>query len=485
MVFAELFGSDEEDEPQRDEQQALEDPDAATTEAPADAELEDDLGPGDGEHQQQNPDSNSGSDDDGKRRRQLAPPMELDAPLIPIPDASTICLLRTTNVVAMQPRPFDPATFYEEDTCLDASGRHRVPRPVEAVIRWRIRQLPDGRQVRESNARFVRWEDGSMQLLLGDEVLDLPERDITDTNQYLFSLTGGQAPLTRQLNMRPMSVDSGIHKKVQEYVGKRTDKAQKVLPAAAAAAPAASAAPAAAAAAAVAAVAAPSTCQPSGGPVARHGGLQNPERAHRQLEAAVEERNRSKLNLARKQDRVMSRAYGGAQLRPGASRLTDSYLDEDQDYEDEGRGYEYDDGLSVEQRARMAQARSRSAEAVEAEGSRRLQAGKRGGAPPGPGLPDRGKRRRVDESEEEEEEEEYQDSEEGSEEAAAEEDEEEEYRSSSKASKKGPAAGGPAHGLAPERGMGRNTTVAQLSSAAAANRAKARRGVVLSDEEDE
>ncbi|GFH21506.1 hypothetical protein HaLaN_18825, partial [Haematococcus lacustris] len=61
----------------------------------------------------------------------------------------------------------------------------------------------------------------------------------------------------------------------------------------------------------------------------------------------------------------MSRAYGGAQLRPGASRLTDSYLDEDQDYEDEGRGYEYDDGLSVEQRARMAQARSRSAEAVE------------------------------------------------------------------------------------------------------------------------
>ncbi|KAL6757238.1 Leo1-like protein-domain-containing protein [Haematococcus lacustris] len=449
MVFAELFGSDEEDEPQRDEQQALEDPDAATTEAPADAELEDDLGPGDGEHQQQNPDSNSGSDDDGKRRRQLAPPMELDAPLIPIPDASTICLLRTTNVVAMQPRPFDPATFYEEDTCLDASGRHRVPRPVEAVIRWRIRQLPDGRQVRESNARFVRWEDGSMQLLLGDEVLDLPERDITDTNQYLFSLTGviqGQAPLTRQLNMRPMSVDSGIHKKVQEYVGKRTDKAQKV---------------------------------------ARHGGLQNPERAHRQLEAAVEERNRSKLNLARKQDRVMSRAYGGAQLRPGASRLTDSYLDEDQDYEDEGRGYDYDDGLSVEQRARMAQARSRSAEAVEAEGSRRLQAGKRGGAPPGPGLPDRGKRRRVDESEEEEEEEEYQDSEEGSEEAAAEEDEEEEYRSSSKASKKGQAAGGPAHGLAPERGMGRNTTVAQLSSAAAANRAKARRGVVLSDEEDE
>ncbi|KAJ9532222.1 hypothetical protein QJQ45_003872 [Haematococcus lacustris] len=438
MVFAELFGSDEEDEPQRDEQQALEDPDAATTEAPADAELEDDLGPGDGEHQQQNPDSNSGSDDDGKRRRQLAPPMELDAPLIPIPDASTICLLRTTNVVAMQPRPFDPATFYEEDTCLDASGRHRVPRPVEAVIRWRIRQLPDGRQVRESNARFVRWEDGSMQLLLGDEVLDLPERDITDTNQYLFSLTGGQAPLTRQLNMRPMSVDSGIHKKVQEYVGKRTDKAQK-----------------------------------------------NPERAHRQLEAAVEERNRSKLNLARKQDRVMSRAYGGAQLRPGASRLTDSYLDEEQDYEDEGRGYDYDDGLSVEQRARMAQARSRSAEAVEAEGSRRLQAGKRGGAPPGPGLPDRGKRRRVDESEEEEEEEEYQDSEEGSEEAAAEEDEEEEYRSSSKASKKGPAAGGPAHGLAPERGMGRNTTVAQLSSAAAANRAKARRGVVLSDEEDE
>lgn len=31
--------------------------------------------------------------------------------------------------------------------------------------------------MRESNARFVRWSDGSLQLVLGDEVLDVKEID--------------------------------------------------------------------------------------------------------------------------------------------------------------------------------------------------------------------------------------------------------------------------------------------------------------------
>jgi Leo1-like protein len=40
--------------------------------------------------------------------------------------------------------------------------------------------------VRESNARFVRWSDGSLQLLLGEEVLDVSEHDVTSDNRFLF-----------------------------------------------------------------------------------------------------------------------------------------------------------------------------------------------------------------------------------------------------------------------------------------------------------
>ncbi len=44
---------------------------------------------------------------------------------------------------------------------------------------WRWGVDEEGNSVRESNARFVRWSDGSLQLLVGDEVLDVKEIDIT------------------------------------------------------------------------------------------------------------------------------------------------------------------------------------------------------------------------------------------------------------------------------------------------------------------
>lgn len=52
----------------------------------------------------------------------------------------------------------------------DEFGRARVQLAQGAVVRWRWAQGPDGQQVAQSNARFVRWEDGTTQLLLGDEV---------------------------------------------------------------------------------------------------------------------------------------------------------------------------------------------------------------------------------------------------------------------------------------------------------------------------
>lgn len=38
----------------------------------------------------------------------------------------------------------------------------------------------------ESNARFVRWSDGSLQLLIGNEVLDITEQDAQQDQNHLF-----------------------------------------------------------------------------------------------------------------------------------------------------------------------------------------------------------------------------------------------------------------------------------------------------------
>lgn len=39
---------------------------------------------------------------------------------------------------------------------------------------------------RESNARFVKWSDGSMQLLIGNEVLDISVQDAQHDQAHLF-----------------------------------------------------------------------------------------------------------------------------------------------------------------------------------------------------------------------------------------------------------------------------------------------------------
>src|SRR5438105_296399 len=43
---------------------------------------------------------------------------------------------------------------------------------------------------RESNARFVKWKDGSMQLLIGNEVLDISLHEAHHDQSHLFLRNG-------------------------------------------------------------------------------------------------------------------------------------------------------------------------------------------------------------------------------------------------------------------------------------------------------
>eukprot|EP00197_Chlamydomonas_leiostraca_P004537 CAMPEP_0202862208 /NCGR_PEP_ID=MMETSP1391-20130828/3333_1 /ASSEMBLY_ACC=CAM_ASM_000867 /TAXON_ID=1034604 /ORGANISM="Chlamydomonas leiostraca, Strain SAG 11-49" /LENGTH=447 /DNA_ID=CAMNT_0049541713 /DNA_START=90 /DNA_END=1433 /DNA_ORIENTATION=- len=439
-----LFGSDSEDEQKEPkEQQAPESlEDDLEDEEPAARKTtglfgSDDEDDDDGGKAARPPDS-PGSDSDREERREqvpTGPPMEIEAPLLPLPPHDSLCLLRATNIVGIQPRAFDPATYeVEEETFIDEDGRERVRLANNAVIRWRMRRLPDGREVRESNARFVRWEDGSLQLLLGDEVLDVAEQDISHNNQYLFALRSviqGQAQLRRKLALRPASLDSALHKRLRDHVDRRHTKVYKV---------------------------------------ARHGGLDNPELSKQRREQAEDERIKSREALSRKQERAMSRAYG----RSRNARLGDAYLEEEQDWEDGGGGgggggggdeYDYDDGLTAAQRARMSLARSRGLGDDDEDMARRLQAAKRG-------TGERASKRRRQafaESDEEEEEEGGLPDEEEEYEFSGDDDDDDDEDGGSKRSKK-KAKGGGSGGK---------------ESAPAAQQARARRGVVLSDDEDD
>lgn len=44
---------------------------------------------------------------------------------------------------------------------------------MENTIRWREAVDKEGNLVKEANARFVRWSDGSLSLHLGSEIFDV------------------------------------------------------------------------------------------------------------------------------------------------------------------------------------------------------------------------------------------------------------------------------------------------------------------------
>lgn len=100
-----------------------------------------------------------------------------------------IYLVKMPNFLSVETRPFDPA-YYEgeldEDEVFDEEGRTRLKLKVENTIRWRTAKNEKGKTVYESNARMVKWSDGSFSLHLGDEIFDVHKMDVTSDYNHLF-----------------------------------------------------------------------------------------------------------------------------------------------------------------------------------------------------------------------------------------------------------------------------------------------------------
>ncbi len=74
---------------------------------------------------------------------------------------------------------------------MDEEGRARLKLKVENTIRWRTAFDDKGNAIQESNARMVRWSDGSLTLHLGSEIFDVFKQPLqvnlkSDTNTFHF-----------------------------------------------------------------------------------------------------------------------------------------------------------------------------------------------------------------------------------------------------------------------------------------------------------
>ena len=187
-----LFGSDDDEEQQQQEPaQAQQLVDGLEEE-----NLEDDL-PDEQQPVVEDDERELFGDDEAGPDKKLGPPIDVAAPLLPRPRKNQAYLLKLTNVLGVEARPFDRITYQPEEIhYYDNSGFKRVKKRDTNVIRWRyavgpdgtMLAGPDGQLMRQSNARLIRWSDGSETLQLGDEMLDVARQDISQDHAYLYAV---------------------------------------------------------------------------------------------------------------------------------------------------------------------------------------------------------------------------------------------------------------------------------------------------------
>ncbi|XP_056622825.1 RNA polymerase-associated protein LEO1 [Triplophysa dalaica] len=161
--------------------------------------------------------------------------IEVEIPKVSTDLGSDLYFVKLPNFLSVEPRPFDPQYYedeFEDEEMLDEEGRTRLKLKVENTIRWRTRRDEEGNEIKESNARIVKWSDGSMSLHLGNEVFDVYKAPLQGDHNHLFIRQGtglqGQAVFKTKLTFRPHSTDSATHRKMTLSLADRCSKTQKI-----------------------------------------------------------------------------------------------------------------------------------------------------------------------------------------------------------------------------------------------------------------
>uniref|UniRef100_A0A3Q1ISE8 RNA polymerase-associated protein LEO1 n=1 Tax=Anabas testudineus TaxID=64144 RepID=A0A3Q1ISE8_ANATE len=161
--------------------------------------------------------------------------IEVEIPKVSTDLGSDLYFVKLPNFLSVEPRPFDPQYYedeFEDEEMLDEEGRTRLKLKVENTIRWRAKRDEEGNEMRESNARIVKWSDGSMSLHLGNEVFDVYKAPLQGDHNHLFIRQGtglqGQAVFKTKLTFRPHSTDSATHRKMTLSLADRCSKTQKI-----------------------------------------------------------------------------------------------------------------------------------------------------------------------------------------------------------------------------------------------------------------
>lgn len=132
-------------------------------------------------------DSDDGAEQAAQTQRETLPYATVSTNFKDRPKPNSLRLIKTSNVLNIEVREFDPDTYVPEATEeVDNWGRQRVNLRHLNTVRWRTELDESGNKVQRSNARIVRWPDGSSHLYIGSEALSITEAGDPGSHRYLF-----------------------------------------------------------------------------------------------------------------------------------------------------------------------------------------------------------------------------------------------------------------------------------------------------------
>ncbi|KAF3991257.1 hypothetical protein FT663_01718 [Candidozyma haemuli var. vulneris] len=194
----------------------------------------------------------TGSDDEDQSSSEEGEPKSLKTSNLTLPrhpvshkpegDVFTIKMPVFLNVEA---HPFDPNEF-KERVARNAEERSKMELDAkqlqndlvaekllnENTIRWRYSNSGNDEIIKQSNAHFVEWDDGSVSLKVGNELFDFKSQPILDNflaRSYVeHEVLQNEAALTRSANLIPASTFTETHRRLTQAV-KTIQKKDKIL----------------------------------------------------------------------------------------------------------------------------------------------------------------------------------------------------------------------------------------------------------------
>ncbi|KAM6496973.1 RNA polymerase II-associated protein [Amanita muscaria] len=128
---------------------------------------------------------------------------EVAFPNIPLPRSldDNNWVIKMPNYVRVDTKPFHPETYIgpeqeEEEFQQSETVREKtmsIKLRVENTVRWRWTKDENGRDIKQSNSRIIRWSDGSLSLRLGKEIFDITQMVDTSGTVPRQSIGGSQS----------------------------------------------------------------------------------------------------------------------------------------------------------------------------------------------------------------------------------------------------------------------------------------------------